>query len=89
MPSLQDIKDGKFKVTSKTRLAYNSKIYQGEDEINELVARVLPDEQPKSTKKRGANAKRSRKAKSEQPATEPSTAPELPSNDADDDSSES
>lgn len=39
---LQDIKDGKVKVTNLTSITYNGSVYRGKKEIMALVDRVLP-----------------------------------------------
>lgn len=44
MPRLEDIKNGNFEVTERTSLSHNGQVYRGKKAINELVARVLPDE---------------------------------------------
>lgn len=55
MPRLEDIKSGDFVVTDRTSLSHNGQVYRGKKQINELVARVLPDSE-------GANDSKANKA---------------------------
>jgi len=40
---LQDVKDGKIKVTENTAIHYNGNVYRGVRQINALIERIFPD----------------------------------------------
>lgn len=56
---LQDIKDGKVKITSSTSVAHNGTIYRGKKAIMELVERVLPATEPAPQRQVTSTRKRS------------------------------
>lgn len=70
---LQDIKDGKVQISNTTSISFNGQTYRGKAAINDLIAKQLPQAEPKIEGQNDAGQNSDQPAGKSRKAAKPAT----------------